>query len=61
MPKNVKRLFSAHYEKKYKNEQKKCKIIWSVQKKAVLLHPLSPKKRRGVKMIFERLSIHNKM
>jgi hypothetical protein len=28
-----------------KKMQKKCKNIWSVQKKAVPLHPLSPKKR----------------
>ena len=49
-----------------KKVQKKCKIIWSCQKFVVPLHSLSPKKlglpkRAQAKMIFERMSIHNKM
>ena len=51
-----------HFTKKM---QKKCKNIWSVQKKAVPLHPLSLKNgarpKRAQAMIFERMSIHNKM
>ena len=38
-----------------------CNKIWSIQKKAVLLHPLSPKKRvipkKARAMIFEKMSI----
>ena len=37
--------------------QKKCIIIWSVQKFVVPLHPLSPKNWTEVKMIFEKMSI----
>jgi len=41
--------------------------IWSIQKFAVSLHPLSlkngvtPKRAQAKIVIFERLSIHNKM
>jgi len=36
---------TADYQAFTKKMQKKCNKIWSYQKKAVLLHPLSLKKR----------------
>ena len=42
-----------------------CKNIWWIQKKAVPLHPLSLKNgarpKRAQAMIFEKMSIHNKI
>ena len=42
-----------------------CKNIWSIQKFVVPLHPLSLKNgarpKRAQAMIFEKMSIHNKI
>ena len=34
--------------------QKKCKKIWSIQKKAVLLHPLSSEKQGAIAQLVEQ-------
>ena len=63
--KNIKCTFAGSYEKNAIFFNFFLYNIWSVRKKAVLLHPLSPKKRvtpfRTQALIFERMSIHNKM
>ena len=67
-PKNHKKLnplFSSIYEKSAFFLHFFCNKIWSVQKFVVPLHPLSLKNgarpKRAQEMIFEKMSIHNKI